>query len=113
MLSLSSIRRDLRYALRGLRRQPGFAAIAVTTLAVGIGATSAIFSIVDGVVIKPLSYEGSERLVALGMNSGDDRFRLAGISVPNFEDWKARTTTLEVSQLPFLLEYQICAESFF
>ena len=56
---------DLRYALRAIRRNPGFSAIAVATLAFGIGANTAIFSVVDGVLIRPLGYGGESRLVAI------------------------------------------------
>jgi putative ABC transport system permease protein len=56
---------DVRYALRTLRRQPAFSAVAVLTLALGIGATTAIFTVVDGVVLKPLRYPSAQRIVAI------------------------------------------------
>src|SRR5205085_725807 len=55
--------RDLRHGLRLLRRSPGFAAISVVTIALGIGATSAIFSVINGVALKPLPYPSPERLI--------------------------------------------------
>ncbi len=62
---LKSIGSDLRLALRGMRRAPAFTALAVVTLALGIGATSAIFSLVDGILLRPLPYPHAERLVQL------------------------------------------------
>src|SRR6266852_146516 len=56
---------DLRYALRRLRQKPGFAAASLLTLALGIGATTSIFSVIDGVLLKPLPYPKSGQLVAL------------------------------------------------
>jgi len=62
---LEELIRDVRYALRGFRRQPGFTAIAILTLAVGIGANAAVFSIVDNVLMRPLPYEDADRLMSL------------------------------------------------
>src|SRR5688572_32337937 len=76
---VDSVGRDLRYALRGLRRRPGFTLAAVLTLALGIGATTAIFSVVYSVLIKPLPYPHPDELVRLrqvapGLNSDDFMF---------------------------------------
>ena len=62
---VDSVGRDLRYALRGLARRPAFTFAAVVTLAVGIGATTAIFSVVYSVLIKPLPYPNSDELVRI------------------------------------------------
>jgi hypothetical protein len=62
---LSDLWRDLRYTSRTLRKQPGFAAVAITTLALGIGATAAVFGVVNGVLIRPLPYPQPDRLVGV------------------------------------------------
>src|SRR5436190_22586760 len=60
---LDDVRRDVSYAARGLARNPGFAIAAVVTLALGIGATTAVFSVVNAVLLRPLPYTDSDRLV--------------------------------------------------
>src|SRR5262249_41393434 len=81
MLSLSN---DLRYAFRLLRRQPGFAAIAVLTLALGIGATTAVFSIVNGVLLRPLPFADPDRLLVL-LNGRNGRISTS-YSPANYRD---------------------------
>src|SRR4029079_16024487 len=83
--------RDARYALRSLRRSPAFTATAVLTIALGVGGTTAIFSIVDGVLLKPLPYVQPDRLVRLyevNPSTGGER---NGLSLPDLEDWRTRT----------------------
>jgi len=83
---------DLKQALRTLTKNPGFTALIVAVLAVGIGATSAIFSIVNGVLLKPLPFDNASRLVTI-------RTLVKGNSdssaMPDFRDWKAQSKTIE------------------
>lgn len=84
---------DLRYSLRQLRKNPGFSAVAVATLALGIGATTAIFSVVYGVLLRPLPYNDSSRIVAIfELNRSGGRSRLAD---PNFDDFRDQSRSFE------------------
>jgi predicted permease len=92
---LQDLAQDLRYALRILRKNPAFAATAVLTLALGIGATIAIFSVVDTVVLKPLPFLTADRLVRVESVFVSTR-RGSGIaSYPDFVDWRARNRSFD------------------
>src|ERR1700678_670369 len=88
---MSTLLQDIRYSLRMLAKNPGFTVIAVLTLALGIGANTALFSVVNGVLLNPLAYPHSEQLVTVyGKAPG---FARAPISYPNFLDWQRDTQT--------------------
>lgn len=82
---------DIRYAVRSFGRTPGLTAVVVLTLALGIGMTTAIFSVVDGVLLKPLPYPAADRLVMVGESSS--RFPgLGPVNPLDFFDWRERNT---------------------
>ncbi|HKK08955.1 MAG TPA: ABC transporter permease, partial [Gemmatimonadota bacterium] len=95
---LDALRHDLRYGLRQLRRSPGFTAVAVLTLAVGIGATTSVFSVVDQLLIRPLDYPHPERIVRLvGTEEGGGG--RGTISAPDYRDWVAGSHVFQASAL--------------
>ncbi|HKN61675.1 MAG TPA: ABC transporter permease, partial [Candidatus Acidoferrales bacterium] len=88
---MEALLQDLRYGLRMLGRSPGFTAIAILTLALGIGANTALFSVVNGVLLTPLAYPHSAQLVAIyGKTPG---YEHAPINYLNFLDWERQTQT--------------------
>jgi len=90
---MSGLVQDLRYAVRSLAKAPGFTAVTLFTLALGIGANSAIFSVVNGVLIRPLPYPEPDRLADIReIYGGGDQGSVSGA---NFIDWKARTHQFE------------------
>lgn len=92
---MSSLAQDLRFALRGLVRRPGFALVIVLTLALGIGANSTIFSIVYGVLLRPLAYPEADRLVKLSRRLPVAGVESAPVSAPDFLDWKSQNNVFE------------------
>jgi putative ABC transport system permease protein len=86
---------DLRYAWRTLRRTPGFSMVALLVLALGIGANTAIFSVVNSVVLHPLHFPGSDRLALIWETDLKDGIKREGASGPNFLDWKEQSRSFE------------------
>jgi putative ABC transport system permease protein len=92
---LDQLAQDIRYAFRVMRRNPGFSVAAALTFALGIGASTAIFSVVHGVLLRPLPYADPDRLVVLWESQparGNDR---NVVSVPNFEAWRSRARSFD------------------
>ncbi|MEE9577091.1 MAG: ABC transporter permease [Gemmatimonadota bacterium] len=92
---MNDVMRDLRYALRRIRRRPGFTLVVVVTLALGIGATTAIFSVVDAVLLRPLPYENPDRLVLLWGDETGQRTGSSWASFPDFVDFEAQVRSFE------------------
>src|SRR5688572_2549714 len=87
---METLVQDLRYAGRSLLRQPSFAVTAVLTLALGIGATAAIFSVVNAVLLRPLPFAQPDRVVAVTNLWTKTGLRGGSVSAPDFHDWQAQ-----------------------
>lgn len=91
---MDSLLQDLRYAVRTLRRSRGFAAVAIGTLALGIGATTAIFSVADAVILKPLPFRDPSRLV-IGWDTYLPQYPKIGVSPVELEQWSSQNDLFE------------------
>ncbi|HMY75104.1 MAG TPA: ABC transporter permease, partial [Blastocatellia bacterium] len=92
---MQTLFQDLRYGVRMLLKKPGFTLIAIVTLALGIGANTAIFSVVNAVLLRPLPYAEPERLVSLWETSRKNPAANSSVSYPNFYDWRAQSQSFE------------------
>lgn len=90
-----SIFQDLRYAFRMLAKSPWMTCAALVTLALGIGATTAIFSVINGVLLRPLPYKDPERLVALWQSNPQTKTPRLPASAPNLADWREQSQSFE------------------
>ena len=90
---MGTFRLDLRYAIRSLTKKPLFTIVAVVTLALSIGANTAIFSVVNAVLLRALPYHKPDQLVVLSTVSGGGQ--LNGLSVPEAEDYRAQMSSFE------------------
>ena len=85
---------DVRYAIRSLWRNPGFAAIAVLCLSLGIGVNATIFSVVDGVLLQPFPYPDADRIIVLHSTNQRAGVTRGGLSWLDYRDWRDQNTTL-------------------
>lgn len=92
---VGEIARDLRYAWRMLRHSPGFAVLAIAIMALGIGANTAVFSVVNGVLLEPLPYPGADRIVMLRTVFLETGRSQGLVSMGNFRDWRDQTSAFE------------------
>jgi predicted permease len=92
---LSDVGGDVRFALRTLARRPALAGAAVITLALGIGANTAIFSAVDAAILKPLPFPNPDRLVMLGENNPEKNWHMETVAGANFLDWREQVAAFQ------------------
>ena len=95
MTFVDELRQDFRYAVRSLRSSPGFTATALLTLALGIGANTAIFSVVRGVLLEPLPFRDADRIVRVWHAHPANGIERGSLSEPDFLDMRAQSNTVD------------------
>ena len=123
---IESLRQDLRYAIRTFLRAPGFTLLAILTTAIGVGASTAIFSIVNTVLLKPLPFADPDALVLVAQSNRQTRQSFGNLSPANFLDWRTRnhsftamaaftggSATLSSNERPELVPSETVSASFF
>src|ERR1043166_7365092 len=90
---METLFKDLRYGFRSLIKHPGVTSIVIITLALGIGASTAIFSVVNSVLLRRLPYADADRIVAIQELSADGKH--VQVTAPNFYDWRQQSTVFE------------------
>src|SRR3974390_3540789 len=105
---LETLWQDVRYGARMLRKNPAFSTVAVLTLALGIGANTAIFSLFDAVLLKPLPYPSPEQLVTL--TDLHQKGYIRATSFPNFVDWREQNTVLQEAAAMSSAEYNLAGD---
>jgi predicted permease len=96
---MDTLIQDVRFAVRSLIRHPGFAVTALVTLALGVGATTAIFSVVNSVLLRPLPFPRADRLVGVATRWTSSGSRYTSVSAPDFHDWEAQATSFQALAL--------------
>src|SRR5215471_2326130 len=92
---MTNLWQDVRFGLRMLLKSPGFTAVAILSLALGIGANTAIFSLVDAVLLRPLNFDDPDRLAMIWEDATEIGFPRNTPAPANYADWKAQTQTFE------------------
>jgi putative ABC transport system permease protein len=108
---MQTLIQDLRYSLRILKKNPGFTLIVIATLALGIGANTAIFSVINAVLLRALPFESPERIVAIGSTRTTDRTELDALSYPDFADFQAQSDAFERMAHYYSRGFQMANES--
>ena len=87
------LKQDVRYAIRSLVKNPGFTAVAVACLALGIGVNATIFSVIDGVILRPVSYPEPDRIVVLHSTNHKQGIGRSSLSYADFKDFRDSSAT--------------------
>src|SRR5262249_30180436 len=106
-LTMHTILQDLRYGIRMLLKHPGFTVVAVSTLALGIGANTAIFTVVNAVLLRPLPFPKPDRLISVWENNLKQGEGHGAVGGANFTDWKNRNQVFESLSAYFEWNYNL------